>query len=194
VTPRLIDFVCGQHQRQILDTRLWAAETFDCRDCRTAGCRVLLLPHLDTRRCIAVHEAGHAVAYLTLGQRVTRVELTPDDRGAVDFLADGPQPAAAWAGMAAIGHLLHLTGPVTSADLIDVAGTGGVGDSSDAEQLYAMAAKGVDITVARAAADALVVARWAAISRVADALLKQGRLTGDEIAGLLLPDARPTDS
>lgn len=180
---RLIDLMCARHRDQVLETMLWAGDTADCYSC-TNRSAVALLPHLDQQRCIAVHEAGHAVAYLIVGERVIGAYLHPDGRGGVNFVARQPQPAAVWAGPSALRHMLALSGPVSDTDLVDVAATGGVGANSDAVQLRAMAGQGIDITAARDAADTLVADHWDAIDRVAGALLDRGRLAGAEVAAV----------
>lgn len=181
---RLIDLMCDRHRDQVLDTRLWVEETADCLRCSTSTAEVALLPHLDAQLCIAAHEAGHAVAYLVLGQQVTGAEVTSDGRGTVSFITSSPQPAGVWAGPAALLHMLETGGSVTDADRIDVIATANVGANSDATQLTAMAADGVDIWAARDVADVLVAKHWPAVTRVAEALLDRGRLSGADVAQL----------
>jgi hypothetical protein len=182
---RLIDAVCKPHQQAILESRLWPRQTDTCPDCTHYNTRIRLLPHLDIQRCIAIHETGHAVAYVVLGCRVDAVTLRPDGTGSVEFRYTRPQPAGVWAGTAALRHMLLVESASSHADLFDVIATGSVGATSDAEHLHAMADDGIDIAAARRRADELVAGHWTAIEQVAKALLASGHVTGAEIAAEL---------
>ncbi len=194
---RLIDLVCSQHQQLILDSRLWPALADTCLSCSHYNTQIRLLPGRDIMRCIAVHEIGHAVAYLTLGCPVDTVELRPDGTGSVAFRYIQPQPIGVWAGTAALRRMLLNEGMPSLPDLFDVIATGSVGANSDAEQLHAIAGDGIDIAAARNAADRLVLDQWFVIERAAEQLLIQGQLTGAEIAAFDLEPvttgSSPTD-
>jgi hypothetical protein len=184
---RLIDYLCDRHQQHILDTHTWPDDwRFGayCTNCGSAS-QVLQLPHLDPNQQLAIHEAGHAVAHLTVGTRLLYASLNADDfngevAGGVRF-EDGPYDAVAlMAGAAAVSHWARMFGPLSDADWVDVV----FGASHDFRDAY-----NEGLTVAEAAgvglrANILVSGRWDAIERVADMLLVRGRLSGAEIADL----------
>jgi hypothetical protein len=75
---RLIDVICDRHRRQILDTRMWPAEWTHvayCPNC-DATQNASILPGVDETREMAVHEAGHTIAYLR--HRITVDEVSID--------------------------------------------------------------------------------------------------------------------
>ncbi|HEX5543661.1 MAG TPA: hypothetical protein VFX60_19260 [Micromonospora sp.] len=178
---RLIDVVCDYHRDRVLDTRLWPRRANTCPNCSYYNTKIRLLPHHDMMHSIAVHETGHAVAYLALGIPVDAVVLRPDGTGHVEFRHIDTQPIGVWAGAAALRHMLLRLGSPSTADLLDVIATGAVGAASDSEQLHTLASDGVDITAPRETADLLVAEHWSAIEQAVSRLLSCGRLTGDEI-------------
>lgn len=90
-------------------------------------------------------------------------------------------PVGLSAGTAALRRLMLNAGTPTVEDLIDVANNG----SLDTAMLRKSGLSDVEIFAARDRADVIAESHWGAISRVAEVLLTQGRLTGDEIAGLV---------
>lgn len=84
-SPRIVrgaDVVCDRHRAVIVASRMWPDDYQFCPDCRRLATaaphgEIPLLPHLDTSRCVAVHEAGHAVAYILLGSKSTTRRCGP---------------------------------------------------------------------------------------------------------------------
>jgi hypothetical protein len=191
---RAADVVCDHHKTVIVATRLWPADYQVCPDCRLlsnalpAG-GILLLPHLDTSRCVAVHEAGHAVTYTLLGVKVHYASMRPGDgvsyqvggHVSLDLAPDEYVPVGLWGGTAAVRRLMLNAGTPTIEDLIDL-GNNGYGDTI---MLRKSGVSDVELRAARDRADEMAEHYWEAISRVADALLARGRLTGAEIVELV---------
>jgi hypothetical protein len=143
------------------------------------------------RRRIATHEAGHAAACLCFGAPIIRVVINADPhchRGRWRSESD-----------MALAHIavVCLSGPAS-----EIAYVGPITDRSD-DVDYAMARTylaedgvdplmiGVEFGRLRDAADRLVRTDWARrrICLIADALLRHGSLTGDEIGVMISVDA-----
>ena len=207
-TPlRVIDLMCDHHRQLILRTRLWprdygvgndAVGGTTCAACavvaaRKPSVRPTLLPDYDIWECAAIHEAGHAVALSLAGIPVRGAVLAAaESPGKVTAQLDEHQASsdvlliALWAGQAANRYGLLQTGPVSDADLIDLANV----SFDDCMSLWSTGRSVQDITVTRDRADTLVERHWDAVYHVAAALLSDEWLSGYEIAGIVGQPAR----
>jgi hypothetical protein len=147
-------------------------------------------------KAAAFHEAAHAVARLHVGERATGVLIGNDGSGL--SLGTGQQWAAGHGQYSAWNLVLYcLAGPYAEARvsrraraLVMLTGGG--------EKDYRVAQNPVRWLVTRGYADtesaawergeretlAFLGERWAAIARVADALLQSGRLSASEVRAL----------
>lgn len=152
--------------------------------------------HLDGKQyteLVATHEAGHAVAYLTAGIHVAYAEMSPspdhpgsgahiavklrrDQFGSADHLT------GLWAGQAAELYWLDRRGLLDDATLIDVV----CRSESDATLIAGTAQPAYVVRWARTYADGLVARRRDAVAAIVRELLRRGRLTGDELADLVV--------
>jgi stage V sporulation protein SpoVS len=140
---------------------------------------------------VAFHEAGHAVACLCFGAPIIRVTINADPhchRGRWHSESD-----------MALAHIavVCLSGPAS-----EITYVGPITDNSD-DVDYAMARRylaedgvdpvmiGVEFERLRDAAHRLVRTDWAQqrIRLIADALLRHGTLTGDEVGVMIAADA-----
>lgn len=185
---RLIDLVCDRHREQILATRVWPAGHVlggpdGCASCAAlfppGATRFAALPDLDNRTVLAVHEAGHAVIHTALGTAVDFAEVG-GERGTVKTMKIGHRVEAVLAGAAAVQMLADRNGLTAQADLLDVTWTA----QHDFQDLLDHSVSVSSIGIFLDDAACFVEAHWTAIERVADGLLRRGRLDGDEIAGL----------
>jgi hypothetical protein len=185
VTSRLIDLLCDRHRQLVLDARTWA--TSDCFHCAKAdSSEVAIFPGVDSREEMAVHEAGHAYAYLRVGIQVECVDLGGNERFAAYTNAFGHDQSGLagltglWAGPAATRVWLDRLGLLDDAASVDIA----MSSRTDTRVVIEKARDHGLIAEACDLADRLMDRHFAAIERVADALLVRGRLSGEEIAAL----------
>jgi hypothetical protein len=146
------------------------------------------------RRPIAYHEGGHAVAAWTFELPIDYVSIVPDERSA-GRLQHGPiqQPTAAAAIQAVShAHLIVLYAGAAAqrrfaprSNVADgsnhdygVAGLTALGSCRDPAAGHAL------IRWARAEAKALIAERWAAVTAVADALMKREVISGEETVAI----------
>ncbi|HEY6115908.1 MAG TPA: hypothetical protein VI172_08120 [Candidatus Dormibacteraeota bacterium] len=201
---RLIDLMCDWHRQHILDTRLWPEGyqagnhnpgNNSCHDCGVVGAgqpagRPGIFPGYDTMVMPAVHEAGHVVAVAHLGGTVEYVTLESSGRegSTAHWTGEASEELATsdamvtWglAAESATRRMLHLSGNATDANLIDSV-SGGALDVSD------LRGEGFSEETIRGClvrADDLVADLWMPITRVAEELMRHGRLNGAEIAAL----------
>ncbi len=188
MSVRLIELMCDRHVILIAATRIWpcdlAGDMSNCRDCGKDAPpgmhRITVLPAIDPRTTLAVHEAGHAVVHLAQGTPVDAAELG-DERGHVEIGGDGTQWAeGTMAGAAAAKVRADRHGLTARAHLVDIAWSA----REDFKILHDHGLSMVDINDALTLADDLVAIHWPAIERVADALLAAGRLSGAEVAAI----------
>lgn len=201
---RLIDLMCHRHQHLLITGRFWPADYIpgnhqpgnnSCHDCGIIGATRPYGPiHADTPGVnpteeAAIHEAGHAVAYLTHNIHVDYASLAPGDAEGSrahlsvllgDSLNTTAHRIGLWAGQSATLLWLDRQGLLDDAARIDVAWNAGL----DSRDLWDCGVEAGVHDPARDDADRLVADRWDAIERVADMLLARGRLSGDEIAEL----------
>lgn len=189
MTARLIDFLCARHRRGILETRCWPAdkcgENTWCQNCSNG--RGLLLPHLDSREQLAIHEAGHAVVHLLCGTVIDYAFIAEGDiaamtnPGGVHLNSDGYPAKALMAGAAAVERwATRCAYPLDAADLVDIA----CAACTDFAIAWECGLSVEDAGAALREADGDVADHWSAIGRVAEALLAVGRLSGSEIASI----------
>ncbi|GAA0432568.1 hypothetical protein Aca07nite_19750 [Actinoplanes capillaceus] len=185
---RLIDILCDRHRNHIVDTQTWPTDWLHgpiCADCALATA-MPLLPHLDLREQLAIHEAGHAVAHLTIGTNIHYATVKPDDipgaAGGVifDVPEQGYDPVALLAGGAAVGRWAATAHPITEADIVDVV----FGARSDFQGAYSEHLSARDVAAILHRADGLTAERWPEVQRVAEGLLANERLSGAEILAL----------
>jgi hypothetical protein len=153
---------------------------------------------INSRWCVAIHEAGHATAHLALGGSVRQVSVrrAPDSKGRC-LMADelGPWETA----------VVYLAGPATGvfldtdlseAHLDAAAWSFGADDHHDGPMARALAdTHNFDIGDAAEAAAEIIASRWAAVQAVARALRgsQRGIVSGDRVAEIVArsPVTRP---
>jgi hypothetical protein len=199
---RLIDLMCDRHRTLILDTRIWPPNyqagnhnpgNNSCDDCGAVGGRMptgraTILPGVNQREQAAVHEAGHAVAYLLHGFRVQYAALEPGDAAGSDAyinVEDVPgrrgmktRLIGLWAGQSASLRLMQHMAMVDDANTVDIVATSAL----DGHDILAARRSARTVLAARRRADTLIDRHWPTVRRIADALFIRGRLTGDEMA------------
>lgn len=185
---RLIDLMCDQHRDQVLSSRMWPVgwRLADCRDCTDDQGEADIFPAVSAVMEMAVHEAGHAVAYLLNDIPVLCIDLGGNDRFAAytntvghDQSAPGAL-SALWAGPAAVRAWLDRQGLLDAAAEVDVAQS----SRSDTATVVEAAANASERLAARDRADRLVLEHLDAILRVAERLVWMGRLTGAEVGAI----------
>lgn len=190
MTMRLIDVLCSAHRAMILNTGLWP-HGFRPDDCPACGNdhSFQILPGIGWGPEIAIHEAGHAFAYLWGDVEVIEVTLRPtNDLAAATYfrsfhLASLPELIGLWAGMEAARELLRRLGHLDDASAVDIT-MGGRTDSS----IITGATSDLDlITEARDIARRLVGRNWEKISRVATALVRSETLSAADLDLVLWP-------
>jgi hypothetical protein len=141
-------------------------------------------------RVTAIHEAGHAVVALRLGLVFDHVTTVPDERAETDG-------ALHWTDLQSAGDLeivptadaiVLLAGPFAEARLIESTLHEVLAGDAAGEDREALATLGLDdeeFVAASRDALAMVEQDWAAIERVADALLDSETLDFDEVEALL---------
>lgn len=189
MSRRLIDLLCARHRSTVLDTRCWPAdkcgENSWCMDCYTG--HAILLPHLNSREQLAIHEAGHAVVHLLCGTRIDHAFIESGDianmrnPGGVHLDSESYPAKALMAGAAAVElWATRWAYPIDNADLIDIA----CGAVSDFDIAWKCGLTVEDAGRALREADDDVATHWSAVERVAEALLSSSRLSGAEIAAI----------
>lgn len=182
MTERLIDAMCGYHRRWTVENRMWRDAILCRQGCRTVT-RVVLLPHLDQARQLAIHEAGHAVVFLALGDQIRYATLNANANdpslspGGVQTFSDQRDARGILAGPAAVAF---WAAPTSNADIVDIAN----GARDDFRNVWKAGISVESVADLLRGADRLVAYYWASVERVADALLAAGRLSGDEIAAI----------
>lgn len=122
MTLRLIDLMCDRHRTLILDTRMWpfGRDEHGCMLCDT-GEHHDVFPGIDVATEMAIHEAGHAIAYLHDGIHVTEASGTGNGRFAAYTNTEGhdqgtlPGLTGLWAGPAAVRVWLNGQGMLDAA-------------------------------------------------------------------------------
>jgi hypothetical protein len=197
---RLIDLMCDWHRQFILDVRLWPVGykpggNTNCGNCLEVTrllppAAVRPFPEFGREANEAIHESGHVVVALAHGFVVDYLALEPSGRsGSTAHWAGRTTERATLnsaefaevtlAGEAAGRYWLTREGEASAANLIDAA----FGGLLDVEDLEAMDWGG-SAAVALKRADISVTEHWAAIERVAEALMDRRRLDGTEVAEL----------
>lgn len=186
MTVRLIDLMCTLHRDYTLRTRMWPFGT-DMTNCARCDLREAadVFPGVDVLKEAAVHEAGHAIAYLTDGLHVEEVNLAGNERfAAYTNVEEHPRGSLVgltglWAGPAAVRAWLERAHLLDDATEIDIA----MSSRTDTALIASAAETGlVDEALERA--DRLAGSRMWAINRVAESLTVHHRLTGAQIAEL----------
>jgi ATP-dependent Zn protease len=141
-------------------------------------------------RVTAIHEAGHAVVALRLGLVFDHVTTIPDEHAQTDG-------ALHWTDLQSAGDLeiaptadaiVLLAGPFAEARLTESTLHEVLAGEAAGEDREALATLGLDdeeFVAASRDALTLVEHEWAAIERVADALLESETLDFDEVEALL---------
>lgn len=201
---RLIDLMCDHHRNLIITGRLWPVGyspgnhrpgNNSCNDCGIIGAAQpsgpirARTPGVRQAEDSAIHEAGHAIAYLAHGAVVDYAALEPgDENGSLAHISVGIGDAyhtavhriGLWAGQAASLRWLDARGLLDDAARIDVVWNAGL----DSRDLWDCGVTPGVHDPARDDADQLIAEHWSAIERVAEKLLAHGQLTGDEIVDL----------
>ena len=188
MTLRLIDLLCDRHRQAVLDTCMWPADfkLADCPQCSDDNGEADIFPGVDARHEMAVHEAGHAYAYLRFGIQLECVDLGGNDRFAAYTNAYGHDQSGLagltglWAGPVAVRAWLDRLGLLDDAAQVDVA----MSARTDTRVIVEVAREQRLVIEARELAEQLAGRHLPSIERIADALLVHGRLSGDEIAAL----------
>lgn len=181
---RLIDITCTRHVRSILETRMWP-DCHTCTECLHREDEATIFPHVDGIHELAVHEAGHAVAYSAHGIIVDHISIIRNERFAAYTNTQAHDQGSIGglvgllAGFAAVRVWLDRAGLLDDAALIDLAMT-----SRTDTLVAADVAHAVDVATAWEMADLLAKDRWDAIDRVAEALLDRHRLDGADVTRL----------
>jgi hypothetical protein len=193
-TVRAADYICPRHGAVIVERRLWPDDYDTCPDCLALAGRaprdIVLLPQLTPAQLLALHEAGHAIAYIHLGvgihsaslQRSPHVRETVGGHVRLARGTDDLHPIGLWAGTAAVRRMLlqHAEAP-TFADLVDI----GCNGRNDSAMLRRTGLADAELLAARDEADALIAGSWDAVTRVARALLATGYLSGEQLRSVL---------
>lgn len=124
------------------------------------------------RWAVAVHEAGHAIAYLARGTRLRLVTIDDAGNGACYPVRDPRDPVADVAGAVAA----QLTGLSGHAGTLSAADQHNLTDS-----LRQRGETAAWVASHRATARALLASRWPTVVAVAHALTVRGSLTGQEV-------------
>lgn len=124
------------------------------------------------RWAVAVHEAGHAIAYLARGTRLRLVTIDDAGNGACHPVRDPRDPVADVAGAVA-GHLAGPGGPAAALSAAD--------QHNLTDSLRQRGETAAWAASHRATARALLATRWPAVVAVARALTVRGSLTGQEV-------------
>ncbi len=194
LTARAADFICRRHVDAMAATMMWPADYDRCIPCvaywdRMPTGGVHLLPHIDAGWCVAVHEAAHAVVYIChLDVTVNYASALPNpDSGYlvggyvnVQLAPNDFRPTALWAGQVALHRMVADLGPLTRADRVDVACNG----RYDLWQMRQTGATDAALLAVRSDVETIVGRLWPRIVTVAEALLSQPRLSGDQIRAL----------
>lgn len=177
MTARLADAMCRYHRRWTVENRMWRDSMICAEGCETVT-GVILLPHLNLGEQLAIHEAGHAVAFLALGEGVLEAVADLDNLpGSVRTVSTTCDARGVLAGAAAVTRWAQ---PDCDEDFVDIAN----GAQHDFRNMWNAGVSIETATQVLRQADDIVAALWPAIERVAEVLLTRGRLTGDEIADL----------
>lgn len=144
----------------------------------------------DSRLATAFHEAAHAVTATAVGLDLNHVELNGDFIGTTDYAYAKASPqvmAVALAGEVAGCRLRGDDGP--RGDTSDVLDAMELARAILTDDGYGAAVPGLRIAKlleeAEGQARELVDVYWESITRVADALMKQASLDGDEVRMLM---------
>lgn len=148
-----------------------------------------------TRRRVAIHEAGHAVASVLLGLGLQSVTIIPDDEalGRVVPLDDGPNEYDEgwddWLQAVAVSTLAGYEAERRVTTPEEFGTVGGVDDDWYKVGDYVLHLGGptpsdqwVLINRWPAEARVLLARNWHKVERVADELLLKGRLSGSDVA------------